>query len=386
MTRHNLLIVGAGIGGLSLALACLRAGIGVRVFEKAPELGEIGAGIMLTPNAVKCLDYLGLGDALDRAGVEPEGSVYRKFDTAEEMLRAPLRGRMQDLYGARYFHIHRADLHKCLLDAVLELDANAVQTGQDFIRVDDAQDHVIANFANGGSVEGEVLIGCDGIHSVVRSQLHGPVAPRFTGQIAWRGMVPAEGLPATVREPVSVSWLGEHKHVIQYGVRDREFINYVAIVATDEWTEEGWNRPANPRDALKDFAGWHQDLLGLLSATPDDGCYKWGLFDREPLSQWTKNRVTLLGDAAHPMLPFMAQGSAMALEDSVVLARTLSHCRSFVEALSTYESLRRPRTNDMVLRSREATNLYQRVSGDKGAQRSSNLDEVYGYDAPNVGI
>ena len=204
--------------------------------------------------------------------------------------------------------------------------------------------------------------------------------------MAWRGMVPADGLPTTVTEPVSVSWLGEHKHVIQYGVRSRTLINYVAIVATKEWTEEGWNRRADPKDVLEDFVDWHPDLTALISATPEDGCYKWGLFDRDPLDQWTIGQITLLGDAAHPMLPFMAQGSAMAIEDSVVLARSLSKHGVTAEALKHYEEVRRPRANEIVLRSRQAANLYQRLTGDKGAQRASNLDEVYGYDATSVAV
>lgn len=386
MAKPDLLIVGAGIGGLAAALACLNAGLNVRVYEKAPELGEIGAGIMLTPNAVKCLEYLGLGGALADAGVEPEESVYRRFDTAEEMVRAPLRARMLDTYGARYYHIHRADLHRCLLEAVVKKDSNAVSTGHAVEKVVEAEGRVLATFDNGSTADGDILIGCDGIHSVVRTQLHGDGQPRFTGQMAWRGMVPAEGLPVTVTEPVSVSWLGEHKHVIQYGVRARKYINYVAIVATDHWTEEGWNRRADPGDALKDFEGWHPDLTALIAATPADGCYKWGLFDREPLDQWTKGRITLLGDAAHPMLPFMAQGSAMALEDSVVLVRALVKHGVGADGLRRYEEVRRPRTNGIVLKSRQATNLYQRLTGDKGAQRASNLDEVYGYDATAIAI
>ena len=384
MLRAEVIVIGGGIGGLSLALGCINAGIKVRVFEKAPELGEIGAGIMLTPNAVKCYDFLGLGGVLSSTGVEPEESVYRRFDTAEEMVRAPLRARMYATYGAKYFHIHRADLHACLLRAVSDQEPDVVKTGYSVTEVEQKGDRVTARFENGEMVEGDALVGCDGIHSCVRTQLHGEVNPRFTGQMAWRGMVPADGLPATVTEPVSVSWLGEQKHVIQYGVRGRKFINYVAIVATDEWAEEGWNRPADPREAVKDFEGWHPDLVTLLASTPEDGCYKCGLFDRDPLDRWSDRRITLLGDAAHPMLPFMAQGSAMAVEDAVVLTRTLSSCGTVEEAFQKYEKTRKPRANGIVLKSRQATNLYQRLTGDKSAQRASNLDDVYGYDARTV--
>lgn len=386
MTAMNITIIGAGIGGLSAAIALQQKGHRVKVFEQAPSLGEIGAGIMLTPNAVKALNSLGLEERLAELAVEPGHSVYRRFDTAEEMMRAPLKDRMFATYGARYFHIHRADLHRMLMDAVRDQNPDAITV--DHTLVDFAQNGstVTAHFSNGESHTGDVLIGCDGIRSALRQSLFGSEEPRFTGQIAYRGMVPVEGLPATVVEPVSVSWLGEHKHVIQYGVRQRQFINYVAIVATDAWTEEGWNRPANVSEVVETFAGWHDDILALMKATPPDNCYKWGLFDREPIAEWTRGRVTLLGDAAHPMLPFMAQGSAMAMEDAVVLGRALSATDSAEEGLSVYENIRRERTTWIVQQSRKATDLYQRLTGDKSQQRASNLDEVYGYDATTVSL
>ena len=384
MIPLNVLIAGAGIGGLSAALALQRCGHSVRVFEQALALGEIGAGIMLTPNAVKVLNFLGLEERLSRLAVEPEQSVYRRFDTAEEMMRAPLKDRMLATYGARYFHIHRADLHELLMEAVLAQESAAVSVGCALTGYDQDENSVTAVFENGETASGDVLIGCDGIRSVLRQTLWGDEQPRFTGQAAFRGMVPREGLPATVVEPVSVSWLGEQKHIIQYGVRGRTVINYVAIVATDEWTEEGWNRSADVSEVVETFDGWHEDVLALLKATPPDNCYKWGLYDREPIEQWTQGRVTLLGDAAHPMLPFMAQGSAMALEDAAVLARALAGCDSAEQGLNIYERARRDRTAWIVQQSRKATDLYQRLTGDKSLQRASNLDAVYGYDATNT--
>lgn len=380
----NAIIAGAGIGGLTAALALQKSGLRPKVYEQAPSLGEIGAGIMLTPNAVKSLEFLGLSEALAQAAVEPEESVYRRFDSAEEILRASLRDKMLATYGARYFHIHRADLHRILMDAVLSHDPDAIHVGyavQDFSQDNGA---VKAKFENGESAEGDILIGCDGIRSRMRAVLYGEESPRFTGQIAWRGMVPVQGLPASVIEPVSVSWLGEKKHIIQYGVRQRKFINYVAIVATEEWTEEGWNRLADVSEVIETFSGWHEDILALLKATPTDNCYKWGLFDRAPLEEWGRGRVTLLGDAAHPMLPFMAQGSAMAIEDAVVLGRALSSSSSHEKGLRRYETIRRERTDWIVQQSRMATDLYQRLTGDKTQQRASNLDAVYGYDATTI--
>ena len=386
MNPMNIIIIGAGIGGLTAALSLQRVGLSVKVYEQAPSLGEIGAGIMLSPNAVKCLNFLGLEKRLSVLAVEPEHSVYRRFDTAQEMLRAPLKDKMMKTYGARYFHIHRADLHQLLLEAVLGQDSDVVSVDYALTGCKQGEDSVTAVFENGETVTGDALVGCDGIRSALRQSLFGAEEPRFTGQAAYRGMVPAAGLPATVVEPVSVSWLGEHKHIIQYGVRGRKFINYVAIVATDEWTEEGWNRPANVNEVVETFSGWHEDVLTLLKATPPDDCYRWGLFDREPITRWTKDRVTLLGDAAHPMLPFMAQGSAMAIEDAVVLGHALSTCESTQQGLTAYENARRARTTWIVKQSRKATDLYQRLTGDKTQQRASNLDAVYEYDASAISV
>ncbi len=345
---------------------------------------KLALGSCSPPNAVRCYEHLGVGDALSAVAVEPEESVYRRFDTAEEMLRAPLRSKMLATYGARYFHVHRADLLDCLLNAVSSNDPDAIATGHVLSSFEETGDRVFAQFENGVAADGDVLIACDGIHSVARGILVGDDSPRFTGQFAWRGMVPSEGLPASVVEPNSVSWLGERKHIIQYGVRGRQFINYVAIVASDEWTEEGWNCRASASDVVDAFADWHPDVLALIAATPEDGCYKWGLFDREPLDNWTKGRVTLLGDAAHPMLPFMAQGSAMAVEDAVVLARALAEDGTASENLRRYENVRRHRTNGIIKKSRQATSLYQRLTGDKSEQRATNLDDVYGYDATKI--
>ncbi|MBT5239487.1 MAG: NAD(P)-binding protein [Rhodospirillaceae bacterium] len=381
MVGETVIIAGAGIGGLTTALSCQKIGRRVRVFERAPELGEIGAGIMLTPNAVRCLEYLGLGDALSAAAVEPTESIYRKFDTSEVLMRAGIKDKMRETYGAGYYLIHRADLHSILMQAVQANDAEAICPGFGVSDADQNESGVDVHFENGESVAGNLLIGCDGIHSAVRGKLFGKSNPQYTGQSAWRGMVPVEGLPESVLEPGTISWIGEDKHVIQYAVRQGRLINYVAIVALEDWAEEGWNRPAPVEEVVAEFAGWHADVLQLLSATPPDNCYKWGLFVRESLKSWTVGRVTLLGDAAHPTLPFAAQGSAMAIEDAVILGRALASYDDAEAALKVYESTRLARTTWLVEHARQATKLYQRVQGNKSQQRASSVDEIYSYDA-----
>lgn len=381
MDNSTILIAGAGIGGLAAALSCQKIGRKVRIFERAPELGEIGAGIMLTPNAVRCLEYLGLGDALQVAAIEPTDSIYRRHNTAEVMMRAGVKDTMRDKYGAAYYLIHRADLHSLLLRAVLANDPNAISPGFRVVELSQSGSSVDIYFENEESASGDLLIGCDGIHSDVRSSLFGPSEPQYTGQSAWRGMVPADDLPDTVIEPGMTSWIGEDKHIIQYPVRQGKLINYVAIVVLEEWAEEGWNRPAPIDEVVTAFSDWHHDVKKLLASTPADNCYKWGLFVRDPLKTWTVGRATLLGDAAHPTLPFAAQGSAMAIEDAIVLGRALAENENGESALKVYEDTRLSRTAWLVEHARQATKLYQRVHGDKSKERAASVDEIYSYDA-----
>ncbi|MEQ8509909.1 MAG: FAD-dependent monooxygenase [Rhodospirillaceae bacterium] len=377
----RLIIAGAGIGGLAAALSCQKIGRQVRIFERAKTLGEIGAGIMLTPNSVKCLEYLGVGDALAAAAIEPSESIYRKFDTAEVIMRAGVKDRMRDTYGAGYYLIHRADLHSILMQAVLAHDPDAICPGYGVTGIDQSDASVAVRFENGESVSGPLLIGCDGIHSQVRASSFGKSNAQYTGQSAWRGMVPTEGLPESVTEPSMISWIGEDKHIIQYPVRQGRLINYVAIVAVEDWAEEGWNRAAPVKEVITQFAEWHPDILQLISSTPAEYCYKWGLFVREPLKSWTVGRVTLLGDAAHPTLPFAAQGSAMAIEDAVVLGRALADQDNEEHALTVYQNTRLSRTTWLVEHARKATKLYQRVHGDKSKERAASVEEIYSYDA-----
>lgn len=380
---EHVIIIGAGIGGLTAGLSLQRAGYRISVYEQAPEFGEIGAGIMLTPNATRVLLNLGLESGLMAKGDRPTASLYRKFDTAEIMQSTPLNDRVAT-YGAPQVHIHRADLHRTLLEAVAANDPSCLHTSHVCERVEQTAEGVRAVFANGTVAEGGVLVGCDGARSVVRAMLFGRESPRFTGQVAWRGLVPAAGLPDTVSGPASTVWIGPDRHVVQYGVRHGTYVNYVAVART-KWEEEGWNIPANVSDLLSEFDGWHPDLRALLAATPAGTCFKWGLFDREPADVWTQGRITLLGDAAHPMLPLMAQGSAMAIEDGCVLARCLSDL-PVEKALQRYEHMRAPRAGGIILRSRAAAGLYQNVGGDKSAERQSYVDSIYTYDATTVAV
>jgi salicylate hydroxylase len=381
MTPTNVVIVGGGIGGMTAALALSQAGFSVRLYEQAPQFGEIGAGIMLTPNATRVLVHLGLGEALANKAMRPPASIYRRFDDASLVGDAPLGETIETQYGAPYFHIHRTDLLDILTAAVrsqnnaeLYTDHRAVDCGRD-------KASAVVNFANGTAVSCDLLLACDGVRSTLRACVLDAAEPRFRGQVAWRGLVPASGLPESVAAKASVVWIGPDRHIVQYLVRGGTLVNYVAIAAKHEWEEEGWNRPSTVSEVCQEFAGWHDDILALLGATPADALYKWGLFDRDPLDCWVFGRIALLGDAAHPMLPFMAQGAAMAIEDAMILARSLQAADSVEAALDQYQTTRRDRTAQIIMGSRGQTNLYQKLTGDKTQQRAQSLDLVYGYDA-----
>jgi salicylate hydroxylase len=384
MSNGKILLAGAGIGGVAAALALLRRGFEVEIHEQSPQLGEVGAGIMLTPNAMRVVADLGLAEAVSAVAMEPEVSTYRRYDTGEVIMSAPLRGAMLERYGAPYFHIHRADLHALLVDAVHRLAPGALRTGSALVGYDASESGVVARFGGGAEAAGALLVGCDGVRSTVRELTFGGTTPSFTGQVAWRGLVPAAGLPQSLTTPGSTAWIGQDRHIIHYRLRGGSLVNYVAVVRTAAWQEEGWNRRSAVAEAVAEFRSFHADAVTLLESTDAEHCYKWGLFDRNPLATWTRGRVTLLGDAAHPMLPFMAQGAAMSLEDALVLGRAVAALGATPEALRRYEALRLPRTTQVVLDSRAATALYQRLSGDKQAVRARNLDEVYGYDATTV--
>lgn len=386
MQPQRVLIVGGGIGGLTAALALSRAGHSVQLYEQAPAFGEIGAGIMLTPNATRVLRHFGLGAALDRSGMRPPASRYRRFDDAALMGDAPLADVMESAHGAPWLHIHRSDLLDALLAAVRKQGGTDLYAGHRATGCAQAGAGATVQFGNGASAAGDLLVACDGMRSTVRAQLAEFAEARFRGQVAWRALAPAGGLPERVSDRASVVWIGEDRHIVQYALRGGSLVNYVAIAAQQEWAEEGWNRPAGLEEVQREFAGWHEDVQSLLSATPPGALYKWGLFDRDPLEQWVYGRIALLGDAAHPMLPFMAQGSAMAIEDAAVLARCLEAFDDLEAALSRYQAVRGERTARVILQSRAQTNLYQRLTGDKKRQRAASTEWVYGFDATRCAI
>jgi salicylate hydroxylase len=339
----KVLIVGAGIGGLCAALSLHKAGIDVRVFERASALGEIGAGVQISPNGVRVLHGLGLQAALDAVVFRPQAVELRLHRSGFEVSRTPLGAQIAARYGAPYYHIHRADLHRLLLDAVRERLGDIVELCREVVGVSQTADGVQVGFADGGSESGDGLVGGDGIHSKVRAALLGPEKPTFTGNVAWRGVVPIERLKGVDLRPVVTSWMAPHSHAVTYFLRRGELVNFVGVTESAEWTGESWTELGRKADLLRDFTGWHTTVRAIVNAI--DEPYRWALFDRRPLPKWSEGRVTLLGDACHPMLPFMAQGAVMAIEDGAVLAACLAGGYNDIPAaLKRYEALRLPRT------------------------------------------
>jgi salicylate hydroxylase len=340
-------IAGAGLAGLTLALALLRRGFAVQVFEQAPALGDVGAGLQLSPNATRCLYALGLEPALERVASVPRGKQVRLWSTGQRWKLFDLGAAAVAEYGFPYLMLHRADLHAALVDAVRALDASCIHLGTpctDFMQ--DAHG-VKLHLANDCIVPCDVLVAADGVHSLVRTQLGHADQSQFTGCAAWRGLIPMAVLPERLREPLGTNWIGPGGHVITYPVRRGELLNFVGIRESVPWLRESWTERGTREACAADFRGWHEDVQELIARL--DAPHRWALMGREPLARWAEGRVTMAGDACHPALPFLAQGACMAIEDALVLARCLeAHAAQPAQALRRYELLRVERTGRIV--------------------------------------
>jgi len=370
----SIAIVGAGIGGLALAAALRQAGLAATVYEQAEAFTRVGAGIQQSPNAMKVHRGLGIEGRLRDVGFAPTSALNRDAVTGKVTNDHPLGRAVEERYGAPYLTLHRGDLHAALADIV---PVQAVMRGKKLVRIDDRGPRVALAFADGTAIEADLVIGADGAHSLVRDHVAGPEQPRFTGKLAYRTTFPASRLRGVDIGTSRTKWWGKDRHIVVYYVtakRDEVYFTTSQNEKADWMTRESWSTKGDLSELRSAFASFHSDVQAVLAAAPE--VHKWGIYERDPLPNWSKGRVTLLGDACHPMTPYMASGAAMALEDAVVLSRCLGDddFEDIETALRTYEGIRKPRTT--AVQAGSSANTWMR--------QETNPDWLYGYDAWRV--
>jgi 2-polyprenyl-6-methoxyphenol hydroxylase-like FAD-dependent oxidoreductase len=382
-SQPSVVIVGGGIGGLFAAHALLAHGVSVSVYEQAPALGEIGAGVYLTPNAVRHLERVGLGSAIEKWGARVgPGSAYFRHDGAPI---APVQ--VTDAAGWNAcFGMHRADFIELL---AATLPAGMVHTGHRAVDFGQDGHRARVRFANGASAEADVVIGADGIHSELRAHVFPPSKPVFHGTISYRGLVARERLPHWPMDRWQM-WAGPSRHFLVFPVRHGTMVNYVGFVPTDQEMKESWSAPGDPAVLRREFDGWDPRIGQVLQQV--DKTFRWALYDREPLTTWTKGRLTLLGDAAHPMLPHLGQGANQSIEDGMALAHLLAQAdpRALPQSLLAYERLRRQRVAEVQLGARKHGLRVDSEGGDleprdrELAAHAEFRKQLYSYDVLSV--
>ncbi|MBM3407534.1 MAG: monooxygenase [Betaproteobacteria bacterium] len=341
----RILIAGAGLGGLCAAAALLQRGFDVDVYEQAAELKEVGAGVQLSANGTRVLAALGMAEALRALSCEAQGKEIRHWKTGETWKLFDLGPLSIERFGFPYFTVYRPDLLEVLASAVRALKPDAIHLGQKIADFEQDGHSVELLLESGERVTGAVLVGADGVHSRVRQGLFGADRAQFSGVVAWRAVVPMERLPAHMARMVGSNWVGPGGHIVHYPLRSGRLMNFVGALERTDWQVESWSHRGSCDELAQDFDGWHKDIQSFIAQI--EAPNKWALMLRPPLARWSVGRVTLLGDAAHSMLPFLAQGAVMAIEDGFMLARCLS---DFVpdEALQRFERARLTRTTRVV--------------------------------------
>jgi salicylate hydroxylase len=384
-------VSGAGIAGLTVAAALKGPQTDCHVFEQAGQFKNVGAGIQLAPNASRVLHQLGLGPFLDRVAVRPEAMEMRRWSDGRVLRRTELGRRCTQMFGAPYYALHRADLHRGLVEL---LPGGTVHLGQRCTEVTEDDRGVRLRMAGGAVENADVAVGADGIHSVFRKSL-AEDHPTFSGQLIYRGLVPAASLPFLLDEPKVLLWLGPNQHFVCYPIRGGRTISFGATVASETAGVESWTAAGSVPELLRRYDGWDEDVCRIIAAAEDVSV--WALHDRDTIQRWSTARTTLIGDAAHPMLPFLAQGANQAIEDAMLLAQLLTRTdpSDVGAALSRYERLRRPRTEKVHAISRRNAGMLHLADGEQQRQRDDivlpstrELHKqawLYGYDALKEG-
>jgi salicylate hydroxylase len=379
-------IVGGGLAGIATAQALNSFGIKAEVFEAAPALGEIGAAVNTSPQAVKALRAIGVGDGIAAVGHQSPGIYTRNMMTGE-FLEFNDRFKLAERYGAPYYSFHRADLLNALARG---LEPTAIHLAHRLTGIEEREERITLNFANRTCFEAEYVIGADGVRSVLRRALYGADNPTYTGQMVWRSLLNAGDIPQETLEPTGhTQWVGPGRHLLAYKIRQGKLVNIVTQQDTDEWVEEGWSTRGNPDEMRASFPNSEPRLEKLLSIVTE--CSKWGLFTRPLTQNWGRGRVQLIGDAAHAMLPNAGQGACQAFEDAYILARWLDACGDPAEAFANFRRVRIPRvhgvqrlsfSNSRFKHMRDATAQKQSIAAGTGSVHG-NSEWVWGYNPVN---
>jgi salicylate hydroxylase len=370
-------IVGGGIGGLASALALTQAGFSVTVHERSQQLVDLGAGITLAPNATRVLYHLGLGPGLEETSVTPPKTEYRHYRTGAVIMRMMTKD-YREIYGSPYMRLHRWDLQHAMITRLAAIAPGALRLASQVDQLETRGDHVTLTFADGHAETADIVVAADGIRSAIRETLFSPAPPVFSGYVAWRGLVDTATLPHHLHE--SAVAFGQGRHINRYLVRRGELLNFVAVAQRDKWETEGWTIPAPLDEFLEEFASFDEGTRTVISRPVRGQVFKWGLFGRPWLEQWSSGRVVLLGDAAHPMLPFLGQGAANALEDAVILTRCLTSEATPEKAFALYQKTRGPRVKGAT---EQAARRGDRYLGEPTADslKGDEPGTQYAYDA-----
>jgi len=379
LSDKHIAIIGAGIGGMTAAVTLAKKGIKVSIFEQAPELSEVGAGLTITPNATKGLMYLGLEKQMKEVGMAHSQQGVRHFETGEMIVPLERGEKMLEKYGAYQLQAHRADVHNVLIDELKLHDSNTIYTNHELIDLNEKNNSVELVFSNNETYEVDFVIGADGNRSAVRKIILGDDDPQFAGYVAWRGLVPTELLGEDdFDECGSSAFIAPGRVFARYLVRNGELYNYVAFLATDEWAEEGWAIPSKVDIVMDIFSDYNQQVKNIIAATPVSDLFKWGIFAREPVAKWSTKNITLLGDAAHPLEPFMGQGASLAIEDGVVLGRIIEDSESSDEIVSRYEAARIERAHFVTEHSKRAGARFTGIDPEKYTKEEHKNEEELG--------